>query len=203
MAAETDTPKRLRLFVALDLPDELRAGIAAWGRGALNDPALRPVAAESLHITLAFLGSREEEQVEAIAAVVRKSGTPAPEIALGQPEQRPLRGRAKVFALPVASEGAKALQAGLVSKLASAGLYEPEERPFWPHVTVARVRSERGRKRAPMRVERPPKSLPQELLQSFSGVRLTLYLSQFQPRGARYVPLAQVELPSQGGSEVI
>ncbi len=203
MAPEPDKPKRLRLFVALDLPDELRAGIAAWGRGALSDPALRPVAEESLHVTLAFLGSREETQVEELAAVVRESGGPAPTIELGQPEPRPRRGRPKVFALPVASEGTKALQAGLVSKLSSAGLYEPEERSFWPHVTVARVRSEPGRKRAPMRVERPPKSVPQELLQSFSGVRLTLYLSQLQPRGARYVPLAQVELPSQGGSEVI
>jgi 2'-5' RNA ligase len=203
MAAEPDRPKRVRLFVALDLPASVRAGIAAWGRGALDDPALRPVAEDSLHITMAFLGSREEDQVEEIAAVVRASGVPAPEVLLGQPEQRPLLGRAKVYALPVASEGTKALRARVVSRLVSAGLYEAEERPFWPHVTVARVRTEGGNKRRPRVVEKPPKSLPQELLRVFDGVRLTLYLSQLQPRGARYVPLAQVELPSQGGSEVI
>lgn len=203
MTAEPEKPKRVRLFVALDLPDAVRAGIAAWGRAALTDPALRPVAEESLHVTLAFLGSRDPDQVEPIAAAVRASGAAAPEIVLGQPEQRPLRGRAKVYALPVASEGAKALQAGLVSKLVSAGLYEPEERPFWPHVTVARVRSERGRKRAPMRVEKPPKSAPQELLQACFCRRMTFYRSELQPEGARYVPLAQVELPGQGGSEVI
>jgi 2'-5' RNA ligase len=193
----------VRLFVALDLPDDVRAGIATWGREALTDPALRPVAEESLHVTLTFLGSREEGQVEAITDVVRESGAPAPTIRLGQPEQRPLRGRAKVYALPVASEGTKALQASMVSKLASAGLYEAEERPFWPHVTVARVRSERGRKRPPMAVERPPRELPQELMQPFDGIRLGFYISELQPCGARYVPLAQVELPSQGGSEVI
>ena len=203
MATEPDQPKRVRLFVALDLPESVRAGIAAWGRGALRDPALRPVPEESLHITLAFLGSREEGQVEAIADVVRESGASAPEIVFGRPEQRPLRGRAKVYALPVASEGTKALQAGLVSKLVSAGLYEAEERPFWPHVTVARVRTEAGGKRRPRVVEQPPNSLPQDLLQPFAGVRLSFYLSELQSEGARYVPLAQVELPSQGGSEVI
>ncbi|HZO05304.1 MAG TPA: RNA 2',3'-cyclic phosphodiesterase [Solirubrobacterales bacterium] len=195
MEAEREKSKRLRVFVALDLPDDVRAGIAAWGRGSLADPALRAVAEESLHITLAFLGSRDPEEVESIAEVVRACGAPAPEIVLGQPQQRPLRGRAKVYALPVASEGTKALQAGLVSRLVEANLYEAEERPFWPHVTVARVRSERGKKRRPMAVERPPETVPQELLQAFRAVRLSFYISELQPEGARYVPLAQVELP--------
>ena len=31
----------------------------------------------------------------------------------------------------------------------------------------------------------------------------TLYRSELQPQGARYIPLAQVELPGAGGSEVI
>lgn len=203
MASEPEKPKRLRLFVALELPAELRAGIAAWGREALADPALRPVAEESLHVTLAFLGSRDEAEVEPIAAIVRATRSPAVEIEPGQPEPRPRRGRAKVYALPLASEGAKALQADVASRLASAGLYEPEERPFWPHVTVARVRAEPGRKRAPMRVERSPEPVPQPLLQATFSRRLTFYRSELQPRGARYVPLAQVELPSQGGSEVI
>lgn len=200
---QQDESKRVRLFVALDLPDRVRAGIAAWGRGALGDPALRPVAEESLHITLAFLGSRDEAEIEPIAAVVRECGAAAPLIELGQPQQRPLRGRAKVYALPVASEGTKALQAGVVSRLVSAGLYAAEERPFWPHVTVARVRNEAGGKRRPRVVERPPQGLPQGLMQPHRAVRLSFYISELQPCGARYVPLAQVELPSLGGSEVI
>jgi exopolyphosphatase/guanosine-5'-triphosphate,3'-diphosphate pyrophosphatase len=60
---------RARLFVALDLPDQAREGIVAWGREALADPALRPVAPESLHITLAFLGYRPEKEIEEIAEV--------------------------------------------------------------------------------------------------------------------------------------
>jgi 2'-5' RNA ligase len=203
MADERENAKRVRLFVALDLPGPVRSGIAAWGRANLRDPALRPVQEDSLHVTLAFLGSRDEAQVGPIAAAVAECGGPAPRIELRDPEPRPQRGRARVYALPVVSEGAERLQARVEKRLVSAGRHEAPERSFWPHVTVARVRAEGGGSRRPAPVERAPKSLPQELLQPFEGVRLVFYRSVLQPRGARYVPLAQVELPSQGGSEVI
>ena len=93
---------------------------------------------------------------------------------------------------------AVALQAGLQERLVEGGLYEPEKRPFWPHVTVARVRREERGSNRPARVSRPPGSLPKDLLQPFDGVRITLYRSQLQPQGAQYTPLAQVELPARG-----
>lgn len=153
---------RVRLFVALDLPDELREGIAGWGREALADPALRPVVPESLHVTLAFLGHRDE---------------------------------AEIFALPVLSPGAEALQAGVEQGLVEGGFHESEKRPFWPHITVARVRPEgRGSKR-PAVVSEPPGKLPEGLSEARICRRMTLYRSELKPTGARYVPLAQVELP--------
>ena len=195
MAKERLKSPRAKLFVALDLPDAVRAGIAAWGREELADPALRPVAPESLHITLAFLGWRPEAQVPRLAEIVAASAAAAVPIALGQPVQRPERGRARLFALPVESPAAPVLQAGLEEGLVAAGLYEPEKRPFWPHVTVARVRrEERGSKR-PAPVSRPPGRLPQGLLRAAICRRMTLYRSEIQPQGAHYVPLAQVELP--------
>lgn len=197
MAEREET--RVRLFVALDLPDGIKAGIATWGKRELRDPALRAVAEQALHITFAFLGHRPEAEVDEIASVVAESGGPAATVALLEPQQRPLGGRARVFALPARSEGALALQAGLRERLVAAGLYEAESRPFWPHVTVARVRAEGRGSRRPALVEKPPKSLSQDLLQPFEAVRLSLYRSELQPRGARYVPLAQVEL-SAGSS---
>ena len=189
---------RARLFVALDLPDHVREGIGKWGREALADPSLRPVGAESLHVTLAFLGSRPEAEIDAIAGVVRESGGPAPWIELLDPLQRPPRGRARLYAIPAISPGAEALQAGLAQKLVEGGFYEPEKRPFWPHVTVARVRSEARGSRRPAVVADPPGALPKGLSEAFLGVRLALYRSEIQPTGARYVPLAQVELPGAG-----
>jgi 2'-5' RNA ligase len=196
MAKERLKSPRARLFVALDLPDKMRRQIASWGRQALKDPALRPIGEESLHITLAFLGWTAEKQIPRIEEIVESSRGPAPLITLADPVSRPERGRPRLFALPADSPGAVRLQAELQEHLVEARLYEPEKRPFWPHLTVARVRrEERGSKR-PAPVEKPPGALPKGLLRPFDGVRLTLYRSQLQPQGAQYTPLAQVELPA-------
>jgi RNA 2',3'-cyclic 3'-phosphodiesterase len=204
MAKEVGKSKRVRLFVALDLPAWVRAGIGAWGARELTDPALRRIREESLHVTFAFLGWRDEAKVEPAAAAVRESsGAAAPLLELRSPVPRPPRGRARIFALPVLSAGAEQMQAEVSGRLVEAGLYEPEKRPFWPHVTVARVRPEGRRSRRPMPVERAPEGLPAALCEPFYGVRLTLYRSELQPTGARYAPLAQIQLPGAGGSEVI
>ena len=194
MAAENLRDPRLRLFVALDLPDAVREGIEAWSGAELGDPGLRPVAPAALHVTLAFLGHRPAAEVEPIAAAVTATATPAPLLELLDPEPRPARGRPRLFALPAHSPATVGLQGALVAGLAAASLYEPEKRPFWPHVTVARVRSEGRGSRRPAVVERRPGALPPALGEPFLGVRMTLYRSELQPRGARYVPLAQVEL---------
>jgi 2'-5' RNA ligase len=198
VARERLKSPRARLFVALDLPDRIRDRIAAWGKDQLADPALRPVGEESLHITLAFLGYLPEKTIPRLAEIVGAADGPAPRIELGGPVPRPPRGRPRLFALEADSPGTIALQAGLEKGLVEAGLHEPEKRPFWPHVTVARVRrEERGSKR-PALVSKPPGALPKDLLQPFDGVRITLYRSQLQPQGAQYTPLAQVELPGNG-----
>lgn len=198
MARERLKSPRARLFVALDLPERVRERIVAWGREALADTALRPVRPESLHITLAFLGWLPEKEIPRLAEIVAASRAPAPRIELGDPVQRPERGRPRLFALPVRSPATISLQAGVQERLVAARLYEPEKRPFWPHVTVARVRrEERGSKR-PASVGKRPGPLPRDLSQLFRGVRLTLYRSQLQPQGAQYTPLAQVELPAGG-----
>lgn len=186
---------RARLFVALDLPEETREELVGWGNEALADPALRPVAPESLHITLAFLGFRPEEEVEAIAATVAGTAAPAPWVELRDPEQRPSRGRARLYALPAISPGAEVLQAGLEQRLVEAGFHEPEKRPFWPHVTVARVRPEARGSRRPAVVSEPPGSIPAGLSEPRLAVRMALYRSVLLPSGAQYVPLAQVQLP--------
>ena len=194
----------MRLFVALDLPASVRAGIAAWGAEELTDPALRPVAEESLHVTLAFLGGRLPAEVEPAAAIVRDSGAaPAPLMELLEPVGKPSRRRAGVWALPVLSAGAEQLQAEVSDRLVAAGLYKPEKRPFWPHVTVARVRPEARGSRRPAVVAKPPGELPAALSEPFLGVRLGLYRSELKSTGARYVPLAQIKLPGAGGSEAV
>ncbi len=191
---------RARLFIALDLAEDLRNGLVVWGENELRDPALRVVRPESLHITLAFLGYVPEREIAQLGEIVGRLRSSAPKIELGDPVAKPSLGRARLFALPAVSEGAVELQAELEKELVAARPCRPEKRPFWPHVTVARVKSAgRGSKRL-MPVERPPEGLPKELLEPSRCVRVTLYRSELNPMGARYTPLARVKL-SRGGRQ--
>lgn len=198
MARERLKSPRVRLFIALDLPESVRAGIVRWGRESLTDPALRPLGEDSLHITLAFLGYRPERDIETLASVVGATTATGPRIELGDPVPLPPKGRPRLFALPAESPGAISLQAGLEERLVKKRLYKPEKRPFWPHVTLARVRREKRGSTRPAPVSRVPGALPKPLREAFGAVRITLYRSQLQPQGARYTPLAQVELPTEG-----
>ncbi len=194
---------RARLFVALDLPDEMRTRLAAWQLRECTDEALRPVAPEALHVTLCFLHYHPERVIERIAAVLRAVEPRAVEMRLER-EPVAIRGRRPgLFALGAPSPEAERLQAELSERLAAERLYKPEKRPFWSHVTVARVRAERvdagGSKRRrrgkPRVVERPPGELAEELLQPFGAVRAALYRSHLRSSGARYERLATLELP--------
>jgi RNA 2',3'-cyclic 3'-phosphodiesterase len=189
------------MFVALDLPERVREDIVSWGRIELVDPALRRVGAESLHLTLAFLGSRPPEDVERITEVLEEFAEIPILTELGSPVGRPERGRPRLIALPALSGTCYAverLQADLSELLAMERLYKPEKRPFWPHVTVARVRAEEGGSRQPHPIEVPTGPGPTAGTGLFDAVRISLYRSELQPSGARYVPLAQVQLPGAG-----
>jgi RNA 2',3'-cyclic 3'-phosphodiesterase len=172
----------IRLFVALALPQAARAALARF-RDAAADPAVwRPLADDSFHVTLTFLGHRPEEDVERVAAVLRglEPWRP-PELALGDGLLLPpRRGRVLTVALADPDGLLGALQADLSAGLAAAGVYEPEARPFRPHVTVARLRSG----------ARPPRTLegaPEPL--SFTAGAVTLYRSRLGRGGAVYEPL--------------
>jgi RNA 2',3'-cyclic 3'-phosphodiesterase len=198
VAKERLKSPRARLFVALDLPEAVREGLVAWQGENLTDPVLRVTRPESLHVTLAFLKYHPERDIERIGEVALDTAEVAPELAFragpaGKPPSRP-----RLFAVEADSEGTIELQQGVSDRLESTGFYKPEKRPFWPHVTVARVRPERRGSKRPARVETPPGPLPEALLEPFRGVRVALYRSYLRPQGAEYVRMAQIELPTGG-----
>jgi RNA 2',3'-cyclic 3'-phosphodiesterase len=186
------------MFVALDLPGMVREDIATWGEVELTDPALRRVSQESLHVTLAFLGDRQLADVERITEAMEEAAEIPVLLELGGPVGRPAQGRPRLVALPVLHGPVPGLQERLSEILTFEQLYEPQKRPFWPHVTVARVRAEGRGSGRPMPVEVPSGPSPTRRTGWFDAVRISLYRSELQPSGAHYVPLAQVELPGAG-----
>jgi len=199
MAKERLKSPRARLFVALDLPDPIGAGLGLWQARGLGDEALRPVRPEALHVTLCFLSYQPEREIERIASLVTGVEPRRVEIRFAaDPVPVPSR-RPRLFAVEGESPAAVALQAELSERLSAARFYKPEKREFWTHVTVARVRAERGSRGRggrgkPMRVESPPVALPDELTQPFEAPRLALYRSYLRPSGAEYVRLAELNL---------
>jgi RNA 2',3'-cyclic 3'-phosphodiesterase len=199
MAKERLKSPRARLFVALDLPDRVREDLEAWQARELTDPALRPVRPEALHVTLCFLNYHPERAIESIASVVTGVERRAIEIRL-EPEPRPVPPRRpRLFAVEGDSPATSELQAELSERLEAERFYKPEKREFWTHVTVARVRSEkgsraRGGRGKSMPVESPPGALPTELTEPFKAPRLALYRSFLRPSGAEYVRLAELNL---------
>jgi 2'-5' RNA ligase len=165
-----------RLFVALELPEPIRATLAAV---PLDTGVWRPVPPESLHLTLAFLGARPPADVEAIErAIAAEAGSPAPRLALAGALLLPPR-RARVLAVALEDPDATlaALQTRVSAALAAAGVYTPEVRPFRAHVTVARLRP---RVRSPRDAHAALGGAP------FTAETLALYRSLLHPRGARY-----------------
>ena len=179
----------MRLFIALDLPAGRRRELAAWRDAELRERTdLRPVGEEALHVTLVFLGARPENAVAALweCAAGAAASCPSPVLIPTGVAPVPAR-RPRLFALDLSDEGGRAadLHRAVVGALAGAGLHEPEARPFWPHVTLARLR----------RGARPRGWSPAEpWAHPFTSSALTLYESEPGRAGARYRVLERLEL---------
>jgi 2'-5' RNA ligase len=188
---------RGRLFVALDLPQDVRTGLVDWQQTALADPALRVVAPDALHVTLVFLGYQAEKDVKAIAKTAFAVEAEAPAVELApEPVGIPRGKRPRLIALAANSGGTVALQKQVEERLVEGGFHEPEKRAFWPHVTVARVRPEAPRSRKPALITTQPHPLPEHMFRFFRPTRLVLFKSHLRRTGAEYEAMAELELPT-------
>jgi 2'-5' RNA ligase len=179
---------RARLFLALDLPEPARASLVAWRDPLLEGRHdLRPVRPEALHVTLVFLGWQDESAAAPIvdAAFGALPMGQAPRLTPAGVRSLPPRDP-RLFALDLEDEDGRAgaIQAAAAAALEAGGWYRPEQRPFWPHLTLARVK--RGERRvAPLPEEPPPPREP------FEAAVVTLYRSTLRPEGSTYEPLAR------------
>ena len=173
----------MRLFAAADIPDDVRLPLAAWGAACAEVCGeLRPVTEERLHLTLVFLGSRPDEEGEELGSLVVRCADGPVDVALGDVLWlAPRRPHVLTMALHDASGALAALQARVADAL---GVHE--DRPFRPHVTVARVR--KGAQIRPSEVKLPPAPSG-----SFGLEALALYRSRLGPK-PRYEALAKVPL---------
>ena len=193
----TRADERARLFVALELPAVVRTELVQWrSERVAGVSGLRLTAPEALHLTLCFLGPRPAGEIDAIAGTCSSvvSHRPRPVLELGEPVWLPRR-RPRVLAIELGDGPGElaALQSACAAALAQRGWYEPERRPFRPHVTVARAAGN----------ARPqPSKLPAPSPITFVGSTVALMRSRTRPGGAEYERLSAVSLGDRSGRSV-
>ena len=174
---------RIRLFLALRLPDDVLDEVGRWQHEQLGGvlSGVRIVPREHLHVTLAFLGHRPADELESIAGVLRDAAAGAGEMRLAPVRYRETR---SVGMLVLSDdEGRAALLAGDVQeRLERLDVYRSEGRAWLPHLTVARW------------LERPRLQPELPAVGTFVPSDAAAFLSRLHPDGARYEVLESVAL---------
>lgn len=176
----------MRSFVALSLPEDLSARLAARIAGF---PAGRVVAPENLHITLAFLGDQTDLVLEELHHGLGSIFLPAFEVKIdgfgsfGGSQPRAL------YAAVTPSPSMSTLHKAVRRAARIAGIDLPHER-FVPHITLARFRPvEAGAASSAM-----AKLMVEGFTARFEPAAFTLFGSNLTPEGPRYEVLADYPL---------
>lgn len=142
----TEISNTWRVFIAIELPTALRRKLKEHiDRLRTAVPHVRAswVRDENLHLTLKFLGDTPVAKVEALAqAAQRAATTHSPfEIIVGGCGAFPPKGQPRVLwvGLEDPSGQLALLRTALENECADVG-FPREERPFRPHLTIARIR---------------------------------------------------------------
>jgi 2'-5' RNA ligase len=202
-----------RLFVALDLPLEVRETLGEWARevaraGGRGGPGgqgeLRVLDPLGLHLTLCFLGSRPVGEIDLLASALAPCADHACELSLGAPLWLPPR-QPRLLAVEARDQSGELerLQRVLSQTLCELCDWQPERRRFRAHITVARVRGRparrrgrregRGARAGALETENAVVQLITPSL-SFIPESVTLYRSSLLPSGAEYEALASSAL---------
>ena len=145
--SDLEPKRRVRVFCALELPEDVRARVAAHiaqlreaTRDELNISWER---IEKLHLTLKFLGEIEAARVEALTrAATRAAGAGGKfKLSLQEPGAFPPRGNPRVLWLGLHDDTHRLarLQERLEAECEREN-FPRETRPFRPHITIARIR---------------------------------------------------------------
>lgn len=192
----------MRLFVAVEIGEALAARAAELSRTLqrrAGDSAPRArvtwVPPDRLHLTVRFIGEIDDARAAAVGEALEPPLNVAPfDLALAGAGAFPKSGSPRVLWVGVASgrEELVAAEREISARLARLGIPE-EERPYSPHLTLARVREPAG-----LRSARLLDGLTDQSLGTVHVDAITLFHSKLSPKGPTYTPLARIPM---GGSE--
>ena len=186
----------IRCFLAIDLPEDLRPGLAlVQGELKKTQADVRWVPPGNIHLTLKFFGNVAEAEIPAIISAAREvAATQAPlSLQIRGAGAFPNNRSPRVVWLGLAGDLLPLGQFFSRLEKAFAGLgYPPEGRAFNPHLTLGRVRSPEGRAPLSRALEKLVVDWP-----PFVAREIILFQSVLSPRGATYTPLEVIKLSEQ------
>jgi 2'-5' RNA ligase len=142
----------MRLFVSVDLPDDLAEPLAAVQSELGDSPGLKPTDPTQAHLTLKFLGDVDEAQVpdleEALETAVDAAGVEPFTATFGGLGVFPSLDYISVVWVGVREGGDEFTRLHeAVERETTALGFEPEDHEFTPHVTLARLSDARPKER--------------------------------------------------------
>lgn len=197
----------MRLFIALDIDDNIRERLARFVDGVRNfAPDARWVKPESLHVTLKFIGEQPDAAVEKIRQALATILAANTEIQFRGYGFFPTSKSARVFWIGMeAGPQLASLAATIDNKMATLGIPE-EDRFFSPHLTLARSaggsgsprrRKGDGSTRTFQRLQEKLSALPTPEFGTMTPHEFFLYQSQLSPKGSKYTKLTAFPLQSE------
>ncbi len=176
----------MRLFIAIELPGEVKRKLAGL---RTEIPGARWVPLEQLHLTLSFLGEVDDEMRELLTEELHEIVTPGFDLHFSGTGCFPNSRHPRVLWVGLAAEQLLTKLAELVRKAVISCDIPQEERPFSPHITLARFREPAGREVAAFLEKHQRLELPTVKVREF-----VLFQSRLTPQGAIHIPVRQFPL---------
>jgi len=185
----------MRIFIALDIPEAIRARLREYIERvrplAPDAPWVRP---ESLHVTLKFIGEAADSQVEEVKNALQQIKAQPFEVTFSDVGFFPNHNSGRVFWAGV--DGGEALPklAGIIDQVLQKIGIEAEKRAYHPHLTLARAGTRSGAyqvfKQLPRGID--PEEHPQ--FGTMTAQEFFLYKSELLRGGAKYTKLERFAL---------
>lgn len=184
----------IRAFVAIKLPDELVAKLkeVSGSLSASQQKDISWVRPGSIHLTLKFLGDIDTDEVDTVAEALSRasSGIKAFTIRAHGVGAFPNLKAPRVVWVGIEDNGnLQALQKNIDERLSECG-FESDDRPFRPHLTLARVKSAAAGREVGKRIEGSKPNIDVD----FRADYFVLFKSVLRPQGAEYTELRRFDL---------
>ena len=189
-------PETTRTFIAIPIPEPVAAQLGRWQRAlAPQIPACRWAENQPPHITLAFLGDVENRDLNRLCLAVAEAVEPFGRFDLNVAGVGAFPGpdRPRVVWAGITADDLKPLlevREAVVGAASRSG-YRPEDMRFHPHVTLGRIKAERGR---PCDLTGLLRREQARAAGSFTVAEVVTYSSTLEPTGPVYAALNRARL---------